>query len=126
MEKRGPGQQTKYKPEYCEEIVKWFSSHPKFPSIEGYATHLNVCVDSIYEWANVHPSFSEAKRKALAIQKNKLMNQALDGSYKETASIFLLKRLHGMEDPPQDHNLKLSADADFLSFINTLKKPTEP
>jgi len=55
------GRPTKYSQDLCEQVVMW--------GREGYskeeiASELNVCVDTLYEWAKVHSEFSEALKKA--------------------------------------------------------------
>ena len=50
---------TKYKKEFCEKLVKHLSDGFSFESFAGL---VDVCEDTIYEWCNKHPEFSEAKR----------------------------------------------------------------
>lgn len=59
------GRPTKYKPEFCELYIE----HGKkggfveaFPAFLHEKTKVIVCQDTIYEWAKVHPEFSEAKK----------------------------------------------------------------
>ena len=55
------GQPTKYKPEYCQELIDHMA---KGYSFESFAGICNVDRDTIYEWAKVQPSFSDAKKRA--------------------------------------------------------------
>lgn len=74
--KRKAGQPTKYKPEYCEEIITFFSQEPyevidlphyqtdgktlkwmdkkreprKLPTLIGFAKYINVAVRTVYRW----------------------------------------------------------------------------
>lgn len=62
-EKRPEGRPSKYKPEYCEQIIKFCSEGY---SITGFAGSIGVCRDTIVEWARVHPEFSLAVQAAKA------------------------------------------------------------
>jgi len=53
------GQPTKYQPKFCQEIIEFMSQGF---SAEAFAGYVCVSSDTIYEWAKVHPEFSEAKR----------------------------------------------------------------
>ena len=35
-------------------------------SVESFAAKIDCSIDSIYEWAKVHPNFSEAKKRGTA------------------------------------------------------------
>ena len=51
------GRPTKYKPEYCNQLIDLAS---KGYSLTGFAGKIRVHYDTIKEWANVHPEFSAA------------------------------------------------------------------
>lgn len=57
------GQPTKYKPEYCEAVIKHMAEGNSFWS---FAANVDVCFDTLSEWTKVHPEFSEAKRRGMA------------------------------------------------------------
>lgn len=52
------GRPSKYKSEYCQELISHMSQGYSF---ESFAAVIDVNVDSIYEWLKVHKEFSEAK-----------------------------------------------------------------
>ena len=59
--KRGPGQPTKYRPRFCQRVIEL--------AREGYsvaelAADLDVSIQSLYEWKEPHPAFSEAMTRA--------------------------------------------------------------
>ena len=60
------GRPTKYKQEYCDQIVEFMKNGSSFV---GFAAHIGVCIDTIYEWASKHPEFSDAKKRALAVSQ---------------------------------------------------------
>jgi hypothetical protein len=53
------GRPTKYKPEYCELLIKHMAQGNSF---ESFAADCDCSFESLYEWARVHPDFSEAKK----------------------------------------------------------------
>jgi len=52
---------TDYDPSFCERVLELGR---KGKSITVMAAELNVCRDTIYEWARVHPEFSDALTRA--------------------------------------------------------------
>ena len=104
------GRPTKYKPEYCEELIEFFTRdlytvddegkvRPNaLPTLEAFSDLIGVDTDTLAEWGRVHPEFSGAVKRAKAKQADMLANGGLRGVYKETMSIFLLKNNHGYTD----------------------------
>lgn len=56
------GRPTKYRPEYCEALIKHMASGLSF---ECFGATINVARDRVYAWAKEHPEFAEAKQAAL-------------------------------------------------------------
>ena len=117
----GAGRPTKYKEEYCEEIVKYFSVEPyrevivttegknfskedvklvpnQLPFLSAFARHIGVTHDTLIEWTNVHPEFSEAYKKAKELQKEFLIENGLQGLYNPAFAIFTAKNITDMRD----------------------------
>jgi hypothetical protein len=63
MASKRPGQPTKYRPEYCELLEIHRSNGYSFETF-GATLIPSVHRDTLYEWANKHPEFSDAKKKA--------------------------------------------------------------
>jgi len=63
MEGKKPGQPTKYKPEYCAQLIEDMRHGYSF---QAFADAVDVHIDTLYEWLKVHPEFSEAYKKAHA------------------------------------------------------------
>lgn len=78
MNQRRPGQPTKYDPDYCERLILFMKRGFSF---EAFAGEIGVCTDTIYEWAKVHPEFSEAKKKAYAQSRRWWEEQGINGLY---------------------------------------------
>ena len=66
------GRPTKYKPEYCGLLIEHMATGLSF---EAFAGVIEVCEDTLYEWAKVQPEFSEAKKMAFA--KNRIFWEKL-------------------------------------------------
>ncbi len=56
---RGRGAPTKYRPEYCEQLVEHMKQGKSFWT---FASIVSVTWETLSEWCRVHPEFSEAKR----------------------------------------------------------------
>ena len=65
--KRGRGQPTKYKPEYCSEIIKLAEECEPYDFACSAAVLFEICGDTLHEWRRRHPDFSDAYKRALKI-----------------------------------------------------------
>ena len=99
------GQPTKYRPKYCEMLIEHMKTGLSFESFAGV---ISVCKDTIYEWAKptVQPAFSEAKRKAVALNllwweeagiKGMFMG-GKDNPFQASIYIFQMKNRHKWTD----------------------------
>jgi len=122
MAKNKGGRPTKYKPEYCDELMKYFDIEPHFetpvvttdkkgnivekvtflpvdlPTLAGFARKIGVHRDTINQWSQDHPEFSDAIKKGKECQEYILVTNALKGGYNPTFSIFLAKNVFGWTD----------------------------
>jgi hypothetical protein len=57
------GRPSKYKPEFCEALIKHMAGGSSFWS---FAASVDVCMDTLSEWTKVHEEFSEAKKIGMA------------------------------------------------------------
>jgi len=87
---KGPGQPTKYLETYCIEVVDFLAGGH---SLTAFAGHIGVNPDTIHEWQNKHPEFSDAikrgRSKAVLWWEKKLMDCKQGGEV--AAAIFGLK-----------------------------------
>jgi hypothetical protein len=122
------GRPTKYRPEYCDEIVKFFDVEPyeykevvitlrnggtlekverhpaRLPTMERFASDIGVNGDTLVEWSKRHRAFSAAYARAKALQKDILITNGLQGLYNGPFAIFVAKNATDMEDKTeQDH-----------------------
>ncbi len=104
---------TKYKLEYCEEIIGYFSAKPfdevdtpygpkkvanPMPTFHGFAQFIGVNEDTVVEWSKKFPEFSAAYKKAKALQKWFLIENGLNGVYNPAFAIFTAKNITDMRD----------------------------
>ncbi len=146
MAKGKRGQPTKYKPEYCEELIKFFDRAPfreievvtkskggyekiekkrvpnQLPFFSAFARKIGVHVDTLHEWKKKHKEFSEAYKKAKALQKEFLIQNGLVGLYNATAFIFTAKNLTDMRDKTEvEHHI--DSLGQLLIQIQNAKRP---
>ena len=55
------GRPSEYRPEFCEQVIEYGS---RGKSVAWMAAELGVSRECIYEWARVHPEFSDAITQA--------------------------------------------------------------
>lgn len=96
------GRPTGYNDDRVSQVRSYLSEcgreQTQLPTIEGLAEYMFINPDTIYEWRDKHPEFSEAIKGLLAKQKAQLMNDGMYGGKEvnSTMAIFLLKVNHGM------------------------------
>lgn len=88
------GAPTKYLPQYCQGLIDHMSLGFSF---ESFAATIPVNPDTLYEWANKHIAFSEAKKVAWAKSLLFFEREALEVStgdkkaFSTTMLIFIMK-----------------------------------
>lgn len=127
-QKHAGGRPTKYEPEYCQEIIDFFSVEPTrevdvvttfkngttkesteerpnhIPFFADFADKIGVNGDTIVEWAKRHEEFSAAYMRAKALQKQHLITCGLLGLYNSKFAVFTAINITDMRDK-QEHNI---------------------
>lgn len=76
------------------------------PKAEGLAKYLGVHRDTLYEWAKVHPEFSDILEAINQEQVNRLIDNGLAGKYNPTIVKLVLAK-HGYKESSEvDHTSK--------------------
>jgi hypothetical protein len=120
--KRKAGQPTRYKPDYCRDIVSFFEKAPKWQEIndshsEGfqnntrykhvpapmptffrYAEKIGVSDNTLDNWTKKNPEFFVAYNKCKELQKEWLIEIGLSGMTPPASFIFVAKNVTGMRD----------------------------
>ena len=123
-----PGQPTKYRPEYCQQLIDYFSIEPleiireqeitgteggkyvsrrlpqRFPWFEGFARKIGVHRNTLKNWCAEHPEFAEAYETAKDLQREFLVDIGLSGAAPPSFAIFTMKNVCGWRD---ERDLKL-------------------
>ncbi len=111
------GRPSKYKPEYCQQIIKFFSEKPYRevevtytykngdtktvyedkandpPFFSAFARKIDVNTDTLVEWEKKHRDFSAAYKKAKELQKEFIVINGLKGTYQTAFACFTMKNL---------------------------------
>lgn len=128
------GRPTKYDPAFIKEIDVYLkmrkdkiSKHGviivDLPTIEDFATHLDVNKTTLYEWRKEHTEFSNSLDKILAEQQKRLLNMGLSGHYNSTIAKLILSNNHNMKDQTENTIKASQEDRDMINgalygFIN--------
>lgn len=129
------GQPTKYREEYCKEMLDFFGQEltevvqeqvatnsgvkviekvipRQLPTFEGYARLLNVHSDTLKAWRDAHPKFSVTYKKCKELQKEFISHNGMMGHYNTTFAIFFAKCNLGWNDKaaetPKDLTVNLN------------------
>lgn len=98
---KGPGQPSKYREEFCEQLIQEMAQGLSFEACAGI---FRVSKETIYEWTRVHPEFAEAKKEGVArnhVFWEKLGLAGAAGKLKNFNAptwIFNMKNRHGWRD----------------------------
>ncbi len=141
-EKPKLGRPSKYKEEYCEQIIEYFNVKlvdvltvesvdkrgkkvtasevvaSDLPLFQGFAHEIDVHVDTLHEWKKAHASFSEAYKKAQQLQHRHLITNGLQGRFSTAFSIFTAKNIIGWRDKAET---EISIDQDSKLVIEISK-----
>lgn len=118
---KGEGRPGKYKKEYAEMLVEYFSvpkmvtywkrkyyssgqvkeeepitTPPIYPTFEGFAKSIGVTSGTLQNWREKYPSFNEAYERALDMQKDILITNSLGGLYNGNFAKFIASAQFGM------------------------------
>jgi hypothetical protein len=121
--KHAGGRPTKYKPRYCEALIKFFAARKskrvlkahitgkndyekdeyetvpnELPTFAKFARKIGVNGDTIVEWAKKYKEFSAAYNVAKELQKEFLVDNGLAGLYPPASFIFTAKNVTDMRD----------------------------
>jgi len=118
--KHAVGRSTKYKPEFCDKLIKYFDAEPwkivegkrayrRMPTIEGFAKRIKVCISTIYNWidkdhASFQPEFLDAYNKAKQLRKNWLIDVGLSGLSPANSFKFVAVNCTDMRDKVQEEH----------------------
>lgn len=93
------GRPSKYKPEYCKELLDHMREGF---TLESFAGRIGVCRDTLHEWSNTHEDFSDATKRGKAASQyaweSKLKQSVDDKSVNAVPVLFTLKCRFGFRE----------------------------
>lgn len=98
------GRPSSYKPEYCEQLREHMAGGLSFDS---FAALCGSHIDTLYEWAKKHPTFSDAKKHGQALSLRFWEQTGLDGItgkiqyFNASAWIFAMKNRFKWRNEPE-------------------------
>lgn len=113
------GRPTKYRPEYCQEIIDFMAEGY---SKEAFAGEIDVYVDAIYRWIKKYKAFSKAVKKAEA--KCRLHWEELGhdmvvaGQGNATVWIFNMKNRFNWRDRSEDEETDKTVTFKIVLDVN--------
>ncbi len=123
------GRPTKYESRYCKMLIEHMAKGFTF---ESFASVIDVCRDTLYEWQNKHEKFSDAHKKG--IDKSLFFWEDLGRAgatgaipnFNSTAWIFNMKNKHAWRDKKEitgsdDGPIRIKQERDVAK--NILKNP---
>ena len=122
------GQPTKYKPEYCQALIEHMSQGYSF---ESFAAVPRVDRDTVYEWVNKHPEFSDAKKLGTSLGLKFWENLGLKAVHGEIPGfipavyIFSMKNRFGWTDKTPEERALLIQNNTHVSNVNIQQLPTQ-
>lgn len=103
---------SKYKEEYCEAIVEYFSKPPyetytdengreyvrpcAYPTFEGFAASIGVIAETMRCWCDKYERFRYSYQRAQDLQKKILLTNGLSGAYNPAFAKFVASCTMGM------------------------------
>lgn len=121
------GRPSNYKPEFCEQIIKFCTKDlteintegkvvaTQLPTLKMFAISVGVTGETLIEWAKEKPQFSESYSKAKELCENHLIQNALQGRYKENFAKFVAMNYSNMKD---------KSETDITSKGQSISMPT--
>lgn len=122
------GRPTKYLPEYCEQIVKYFDKEPiekietikedkngdpytvineracQCPTFEYFSAKLGVSRQTMLSWTKLFPEFLVAYESARSFQANIMLVNGMSGAYNAGFTGLSMKNMHGWKDKSEVEN----------------------
>lgn len=101
----------------AEKIGKAISSYLKdckanfyLPTVAGVAVHLSVARDTVYDWCEKYPEFSDTIEQIKALQESMLIQNGLKNEYNATITKLMLSSNHGYREK-QETDIKSDGKA---------------
>ena len=139
------GRPTLYRPEYCEQIIDFFRSHPltkpiddggdslkrsvqavcgTVPTFQRFADSIDVDITTLTEWRRRHLAFSIAYARAKTIQEDFFTQGLSQGIMNPTGAIFVAKNILGWKDKTEVETVNSQDSQDMGQMKQALANAT--
>ena len=127
---RPVGRPTKYKEEYCQAIIDYFTIEPLIindksvapPYIQEFCLSIGISKQCLSEWVAKYPDFGDAYSIAKSKQKQLMITLALQGHYNASFTWRAMMNMHGWRD---QQNLQVGMDEATLNTILSTLPPEQ-
>lgn len=98
------GRPTLYQDSFIDAVDSYLENATRenmhLPKIESFAKYLGVHKDTLYTWAKEYPEFSDALKKIMNEQAERLIDDGIYGGKEVNAAIvkLMLQNNHGMKE----------------------------
>jgi len=98
------GRPTKYDPAFIGMVDQYLTGATRdnmhLPKVESFAKFIGVHKDTLYEWGKLYPEFSDALKRIMQEQAERLIDDGIYGGKEVNATIvkLLLQNNHGMRE----------------------------
>ena len=113
----------KYKPEFADEMIKFFEDHEAVPFFEDYATRKGIVSRTLRSWAERYPRFKAAYERCEEIQRVKLLAGGLAGRFNPQIVKLIAMNKHGMSEKAEQKVDASLGGSDGLKVNITVLKP---
>lgn len=120
--KRPRGRPSKYKPEYCTDLIDHMRQGGSYEGFgayigEKYGREHAVHIDTLYEWEKVYPDFSESKRLALQYARRFWDDLTMRGVAGQLRRVS--KEVYGPPDPVTGKQAIVSREYEPATFAQS-------
>jgi hypothetical protein len=112
------GRPTKYRPEFCQDIIDYFKKGETggyYPTLDGFCCTISCTPQMITDWCGEHPEFKQAKEAAQVFGRQQLVQGALTNRYNANFARFVGINLGMISENSQ---AKVANTHEFPSGIN--------
>lgn len=111
---------NKYRPEYADEMLEYFSNHDAVPMFEEFANSKKVTATTMLNWAKKYPRFAAVYDICREIAQTKLLQGGLSGRYNPQIVKLIAMNKHGMSEK-SEQKVDASVDGELKVNITVLK-----
>jgi len=142
------GRPTKYKPEYCQQLIDFFSVPTTIyekitikkkngeeqiiekpvantlPLFQRFISNIGISRDTLSEWTHKYKDFSDSVKKAKELQEAHLIENGIKGRYDTAFGIFVAKNITTLRDKV-DIDIQQDITIEVIGYDPDVLPPTK-